>query len=138
MSQTYKGHNNSRPPRPPPPEDRYLTDAKKFMHLYYDTLDNKRDKIVHLYGSACRLIFDGNTYVGGNDINAFWQNQFPLPSIHTIRNQDYKNQGDSILILMISGEVLCNKICRIFSQVLVCQREDKKWKIMSDNYRLID
>uniref|UniRef100_A0AC34F3C6 NTF2 domain-containing protein n=1 Tax=Panagrolaimus sp. ES5 TaxID=591445 RepID=A0AC34F3C6_9BILA len=146
-SQDYKSHGDSnnyinrtpraRPPRPNPPEDPYLADAKKFMNLYYDTLDNKRDKIVHLYGATCRLLFDGNPFNGGDTINEFWQNRFPT-SVHTIRAQDYKNHGDTLLILMTSGEVLLDSKRRTFSQVLVCQRQDGMWKIMSDEYRLLN
>lgn len=79
MSQSsYSNYNNRTPrarpaqqlprshPRPPPPEDPYLADAKKLMNLYFDTLDNKRDKIVHLYGATCRLLFDGNPFAGGD------------------------------------------------------------------------
>uniref|UniRef100_A0AC35F441 NTF2-related export protein n=1 Tax=Panagrolaimus sp. PS1159 TaxID=55785 RepID=A0AC35F441_9BILA len=104
-----------RAPRPNPPEDPYLTDAKKFMNLYYDTIDNKRDKIVHLYGTTCRLLFDGNPFAGGDTINEFWQKRFPT-SVHTIRTQDYKNHGDNLLVLMTSGEVLLDTHRRTFSQ----------------------
>uniref|UniRef100_A0AC34FCV3 NTF2-related export protein n=1 Tax=Panagrolaimus sp. ES5 TaxID=591445 RepID=A0AC34FCV3_9BILA len=123
--------------RPNPPEDPSLTDAKKFMNLYYDTLDNKRKKIVHLYGSACRLLFDGNSFTDGKVINQFWQTQFPA-SIHTIKNQDFKKHGDSLLILMSSGEVQLEAERHAFSQILYCQRQDGMWKIMSDQYRLLN
>uniref|UniRef100_A0A914Z7U3 NTF2-related export protein n=1 Tax=Panagrolaimus superbus TaxID=310955 RepID=A0A914Z7U3_9BILA len=136
-SQDYNRTPRARPPRPNPPEDTYLTDAKKFMNLYYDTLDNKRDKIVHLYAATCRLLFDGNPFSSGDDINEFWQKRFPT-SVHTIRTQDFKNHGDTFLILMTSGEVLLEAQRRTFSQVLVCQRQDGMWKIMSDGYRLLN
>ena len=121
---------------PPPPEDPFMTDAKKFVNLYYDTMDNKRDKIVHLYGSECRLLFDGNPYVGGEAIKQFWKQNFPPESLHTIRNQDFKNFAN-YLIMMISGEVGFNDGTRIFSQVITCRRQDDMWKIMSDEYRLM-
>ena len=132
-------HNRRRVPlrRTPPPEDPYLTEAKKITSLYFDTMDNKRDKLIHLYGSECRLIFDGNPYAGGESIQKFWQENFPLESIHTIRNQDYKNFGDTYLIMMTGGKVEFADGNHIFSQVITCRRQDGMWKIMSDEYRLL-
>uniref|UniRef100_A0A7E4ZZD4 NTF2-related export protein n=1 Tax=Panagrellus redivivus TaxID=6233 RepID=A0A7E4ZZD4_PANRE len=111
--------------------------AKLFSKLYFETLDNQREKTVHLYGNDCLLLFNGNRYVGGAAINEFWTNTFP-PSLHTITNHTFNGTEElGMLIIMHSGNVVCDGKNHMFSQVINCTKEGDQWKILADDYRFM-
>ena len=91
-----------------------------------------------MYAANCRLLFNGNPYIGFDQINDFWINKMPATA-HTIQNVAVNlSQVGNILICASSGTLEMNDKVYFFNQTLTLIREDDMWKIMSDNYRYFD
>lgn len=88
-----------------------------------------------MYAENCRLLFNGNPFVGFQEINTFWTTKMP-ETVHSLKSIAC-NQIAAMNIMQItcSGNVDIDNEEFHFSQTFTCIREDEMWKILTDNYR---
>ncbi|KFM75991.1 NTF2-related export protein 2, partial [Stegodyphus mimosarum] len=83
--------------------------AEDFSKLFYDTLDKKRHLVSNLYLDSATLVWNGNPYVGKENINKFYES-LPI-SNSDIRAVDAQPIADEIvqnqttMLVSVSGIV---------------------------------
>ncbi|CAI5437448.1 unnamed protein product [Caenorhabditis angaria] len=127
-------------------DEELCKEANKFVSVYYDVLDRKREKISFLYANVANsnLVWNGNPVDGYDNICKFMTT---IPAtrheIHSIDAQRFpENMNGELfngIILHVAGAVSSGDDGdRAFTQTLVLCVEDEKYRIKSDRFRYIE
>ncbi|CAO4360694.1 Protein CBR-NXT-1 [Caenorhabditis briggsae] len=127
-------------------DEELCKEAEKFMQVYYDVMDRKREKIGFMYAtiSQSNAVWNGNPINGFDDICRFMA---ALPSTqHNIQSLDAQRLPEGVsgdmsggMILHVAGSVTVDSDAqRAFTQTLVLGVEDGKYKVKSDRFRYVD
>ncbi|CAD5230304.1 unnamed protein product [Bursaphelenchus xylophilus] len=114
--------------------------VKKFMYLYYEALDTRKEKIPYLYTSDNpQLIWNGHNVQGIDNISRF-VNELPVTrhTFFSIDPQPLKTAGPDWAMVSVMGEVSIGGLQQAFTHVFVLNTESNTFHIKSDQYRFID
>ncbi|KAH7726958.1 NTF2-related export protein [Aphelenchoides avenae] len=113
----------------------------KFVKLYVDSADIRREKMHVLYSTAePSLIWNGNNVDGLQNIQSFWSN---LPATeHELRSVDahpLSISGDEkAIVSQVVGTVAVGGVTHAYTQTLILLNEDGNYRVKSDRIRFID
>lgn len=116
--------------------------AEKFVKLYYDCIDSKQSSLQKLYMDTGSLIYNGNAYIGQDNIFKFIK-ELPTTKHETITMDAQPIISDGIeqktIIIQVSGLVkIAAQKSRAFQQSFVLTAIGGSWKIVADTFRLQD
>lgn len=116
--------------------------AEKFTKLYYDILDSKQHSFTKLYMDTGSLIYNGNSFVGPENIFKFIKD-LPTTKHETVTMDAQPIIHDGIdqktIIIQVSGLVkIAQQKTRAFQQTFVLTAIGGSWKIVADTFRLQD
>ncbi|CCD73516.1 NTF2-related export protein [Caenorhabditis elegans] len=125
-------------------DEELCNESKKFMDVYYDVMDRKREKIGFLYTQVSNAVWNGNPINGYDSICEFMK---ALPSTqHDIQSLDAQRLPEGVtgdmsggMLLNVAGAVTVDGDSkRAFTQTLLLGVEDGKYKVKSDRFRYVD
>lgn len=120
--------------------------GEKFVELFYDTVDKRRQQLTGFYYEGSLVVWNGNPYSGVQDISVFYQS---LPnSQHTIECFDCQpvldSQGTTTVMVNCEGVVSFDVQPgnqhneESFSQNFILVKQGDVWKLSSDCFRFLD
>ncbi|CAI2320860.1 unnamed protein product [Caenorhabditis sp. 36 PRJEB53466] len=127
-------------------DEELCKEAEKFMQVFYDVMDRKREKIGFLYANiaSSNVVWNGNPITGYDDICRFMA-ALP-PTQHNIQSLDAQRLPEGVsgevsggIVLNVAGTVAVDdEAQRAFTQTLLLCVEDGKYKVKSDRFRYVD
>ncbi|CAD5223917.1 unnamed protein product [Bursaphelenchus okinawaensis] len=122
-------------------EDQQLcSKVKKFIYLYYEALDMRKEKIPYLYSSDNpQLNWNGHSVQGIDNISRFI-NELPVTKhdFVSVDPQPLKTAGPGWALVSVMGEVSIGGLQQSFTHVFVLNSENDSFHIKNDQYRFID
>lgn len=116
--------------------------GEKFVEIFYDAVDRKRQVMSGLYSSNSLVVWNGNTKSGSAGIVEFYQS---LPgSNHRLLSFDCQPvQSTSVatsVLVSCKGSVKFDGQSseKKFSQNFLLTKEGEVWKVGSDCFRFLD
>uniref|UniRef100_A0AC34RIV2 NTF2 domain-containing protein n=1 Tax=Panagrolaimus sp. JU765 TaxID=591449 RepID=A0AC34RIV2_9BILA len=138
MGDRNRSHYRPRYTGPPKPEDPAVTAGKQLSNLYFGAIDDRREKLSYLYAGNCRLLINGNPYVGFEQINDFWTKKMPATEHNRQSICCTLASVINMLTIVTSGSVEFEEKQYCFTSTLTCIHEEGMWKIFTDNYRFFE
>ncbi|XP_076056709.1 NTF2-related export protein 1 isoform X2 [Oratosquilla oratoria] len=112
------------------------TAAESFVDLYYSFMDKMRHKLKKLFLEDGRLVWNGNSTNGAENIQKFYE-ELPASehNISCIDSQPVNVAEQSTIMVFVSGFVTFQERKTPFQQTFLITAQDDKWKVVSDCFR---